>query len=165
MPKPTLTPKQRRFVEEYIIDLNGADAARRAGYSAKSANDQAKQNLALPQVQAALQALMAERSKRTEITADKVLREFGVLGFATVQEAVAWGGSGLSVKHSALVSMGRHLGMFVDKTEVTGKNGGPIQTMDLSNLTDEQLAQIKPLLVALATGGGAAGAGEGGGTA
>lgn len=46
--------------------------------------------------------------------------------------------------------------------EHTGANGGPIQTLDLSNLNDEQLKQIEPLLRTLAAAGGAAGAGEGG---
>lgn len=68
-----LTPKQQRFVEEYLIDLNATQAAIRAGYSEKTANEQGARLLANVSVSEAVQSAMADRSKRTEITADYVL--------------------------------------------------------------------------------------------
>jgi phage terminase small subunit len=71
-----LTDKQLRFCEEYLIDLNATQAAIRAGYSEKTANEQAAQNLVKLSIQEKIKELMDARSKRTEITADKVLQEF-----------------------------------------------------------------------------------------
>lgn len=77
-----LTPRVARFVEEYLIDLNGAQAAIRAGYSSKTARVRAAQLLANANVQAAVTAGMAARSKRTEITQDMVLKELAKLAFS-----------------------------------------------------------------------------------
>ena len=71
-----LTDKQIRFCEEYLIDLNATQAAIRAGYSEKTANEQGAQNLAKLSIQEKVQELIAERSSRTQITADHVLKEF-----------------------------------------------------------------------------------------
>ncbi len=79
-----LTPKQARFVEEYIVDLNGKQAAIRAGYSPKTAEVQASRMLRYAQVQAALKAAMEARSKRTQITADRVVTELAKLAFANL---------------------------------------------------------------------------------
>ena len=69
-----LTGKRARFVSEYLIDLNGTQAAIRAGYSVKTANEQASRLLANVSVQAHLQKRMKEREQRTEINADYVLK-------------------------------------------------------------------------------------------
>ncbi len=50
----SLTPKQARFVEEYLIDLNATQAAIRAGYSAKTARAMGCENLTKPDIQAAV---------------------------------------------------------------------------------------------------------------
>lgn len=68
-----LTPKMAMFVKEYLVDLNGTQAAIRAGYSARTANEQAARLLADVRVQAAIAEAMAKRSARVEITADMVL--------------------------------------------------------------------------------------------
>lgn len=69
-----LTPKQVRFVDEYLIDLNASAAARRAGYSVRTADAIGRENLGKPTVAAAIAERQAERSKRTQIDADWVLR-------------------------------------------------------------------------------------------
>jgi phage terminase small subunit len=71
-----LTDKQIRFCEEYLIDLNATQAAIRAGYSEDTARSIGSENLTKPDIQGKIAELMAERSKRTEITADMVLKEF-----------------------------------------------------------------------------------------
>jgi len=73
-----LTPKQARFVEEYLIDLNATQAAIRAGYSAKSANDQVGGLLAKPAIKAAIDAGKAARSAKTGIDAAWLLNRLAV---------------------------------------------------------------------------------------
>jgi phage terminase small subunit len=62
-----LTPKQLRFVDEYLVDLNATQAAIRAGYSAKTANEQGARLLSNVMVQAALAERMKAREQRTEV--------------------------------------------------------------------------------------------------
>jgi phage terminase small subunit len=83
---PMLTPKQSRFVEEYVVDLNGKQAAVGAGYSAKSAEVQASRLLRNTAVQAALGQAMQARSRRTAVTADRVVTEFARLAFANMRD-------------------------------------------------------------------------------
>lgn len=78
----SLTPKQQRFVEEYLVDLNATQAAIRAGYSSRSANRIATENLSKPVIREAIQRAKAERSQRTQITADRVLEEYARLAFS-----------------------------------------------------------------------------------
>lgn len=77
-----LTPKQQRFVEEYLIDLNATQAAIRAGYSRDTANQIASQNLAKIEIKEAITEARARLSERTEITQDMVMAEFARIGFA-----------------------------------------------------------------------------------
>lgn len=69
-----LTAKQARFVEEYLTSLNATEAARKAGYSEKQAGKIGHENLQKPAIAAAIEAAMAERSERTQIDAEWVLR-------------------------------------------------------------------------------------------
>ena len=70
-----LAPMQSVFVQEYLIDLNATQAAIRAGYSAKTAEQQGYQLLQKPSVQAAIAERQKEREQRTAVTADRVLLE------------------------------------------------------------------------------------------
>lgn len=70
-----LTAKQQRFVEEYLVDLNAAAAAIRAGYSAKTAKQIGQENLTKPAVEQAVREAMNERSKGTKITQELVVGE------------------------------------------------------------------------------------------
>jgi phage terminase small subunit len=81
-----LTPKQSRFVEEYLVDLNGKQAAIRAGYSANTAEVQASRLLRIVKIQVALSAAMRARSRNTEVTPDRVLAELAKIGFANMRD-------------------------------------------------------------------------------
>ncbi|TLP68225.1 terminase small subunit [Pseudomonas nitroreducens] len=70
-----LTELQLRFVEHYLVDLNATQAAIRAGYSEKTARQMGAENLSKPVIQAAIAAARLEQQERTQITADRVLRE------------------------------------------------------------------------------------------
>ena len=76
-----MTAKQERFVEEYLIDLNATQAAIRAGYSPDSARDIGCENLTKPNIKAAIDRAMAERSRRTGINQDRVIQEIAKLAF------------------------------------------------------------------------------------
>jgi phage terminase small subunit len=151
------TPRQARFVEEYLIDLNATQAAIRAGYSAKRADAIGYELLRKPEIQEAIQAAMDARSRRTGITADRVLDELRKVAFGDARRVMSWGPGGVKLIDSAELSgddaaivaeafesitkdggsirlkthdklkalelLGRHLGMFVDKRELTGKDG------------------------------------------
>ena len=175
-----LTPKQKRFVEEYLIDLNATQAAIRAGYSQRTANEQGARLLVNVSIAAAIEAAKEKRSERTEITQDMVLQELAKIGFSDIRKVVRWGETmvrtetdkdgndveapyhglalidsteiddataaaisevtegrnGLTVKlhdkKGALVDIGRHLGMFKDRVEHTGKDGGPVQVVTMT---------------------------------
>lgn len=83
-----LTAKQKRFVEEYLVDLNATQAAIRAGYSVDSARDIGCENLTKPNIQAAVGKAMAERSKRTGINQDRVVLELAKVAFVNVADVV-----------------------------------------------------------------------------
>lgn len=77
-----LTPKQERFCEEYLVDLNATQAAIRAGYSPNGINKRITRMMANDGIAKRIEQLRSEQSKRTEITADKVLAELAVIAFA-----------------------------------------------------------------------------------
>jgi phage terminase small subunit len=76
-----LTPKQQRFIEEYLVDLNATQAAIRAGYSPSTAKEQGCQNLSKLNVKNAIDQALAERSRRTGINQDRVLLELAKIAF------------------------------------------------------------------------------------
>ena len=83
-----LTEKQKRFVEEYLIDLNATQAAIRAGYSPNTAKDIGCENLAKPNIRACIDKEIAERSKRTGINQDRVIRELARLAFVNANDVI-----------------------------------------------------------------------------
>lgn len=146
-----MTKKQKRFIEEYLIDLNATQAAIRAGYSPDTAKSIGSENLTKPDIQARIAKAMAERSRRTGVNADRVVMELAKLAFvnaddvidtetATLKPSVAredtaaiqsvkvktFGEDGLereikmADKLKALELLGRHLGMWNDKLQVSG---------------------------------------------
>lgn len=152
-----LTPKQKAFVAEYLVDLNATQAAIRAGYKVNSARQAGAENLTKPVIQSAIQAAMAERAQRTEITQDRVLREYARIAFfdpsklfgedgrplpvSEIDEDTRRAIAGLDVvtvgnndigvgeiqkfkianKLGALDSIGKHLGMFIERQDVNVK--------------------------------------------
>ncbi len=151
-----MTTKQKRFCNEYLIDLNATQAAIRAGYSVDNAKVIGCENLTKPNVKSYLDRIIAKREVRTEITQDKVLNELEKIGFANIDDyvvvdsssgydkviikdtkdipddrisaisSIKQGANGVEVKlHDkvrALENIGRHLGMFKDKLEISGTN-------------------------------------------
>lgn len=171
----SLTPRQARFVEEYLKDLNGTQAAIRAGYAEKGASVEASRLLGNAKVESAISEAQAERSRRTGITQDRVLQELARIGFADIRDLFSWGPESVhfvpsadltgdqaaaiaSVKSktrrfttddgltettielemkmcdklSALQKIGKHLGMFADRSV----------DIDTSGLSESELERI-----------------------
>lgn len=162
------TPKQQKFIQEYLVDLNGTQAAIRAGYSEKTAGSIANTLLMKVEIQEAVAARREALSKKTEVTIERVIREYARVAFVDIRKLYDENGYLLSVndidddsagaiasieseqlyefedgekkpigltkkirftdKVRALDSLAKHLGMFIDKTEITGKDGGPVDT-------------------------------------
>lgn len=95
-----LTPKQQRFADEYIIDLNATQAAIRAGYSVKTAREQACVLLTNLNIQAAVQKALKKRAERTQITADRVLEELAKIAFSNIVDYVSFNGSTVTLGDS-----------------------------------------------------------------
>ncbi len=111
----SLTPKQARFVEEYLLDLNATQAAIRAGYSARNADKIGPELLGKTRVAEAVKAAQQARSGRTEITQDEVIQ--GLKKEATLEGE----GSSHSARVSAWAHLGKHLGMFTDNLNLGGE--------------------------------------------
>jgi phage terminase small subunit len=110
-----MTPKQKLFCQEYLVDLNATQAAIRAGYSEKTANRMGAENLSKPVIAEAIKEAMAERSEKTGVTQVMVIE--GLL-----EEARNKGkGSSHSARVAAWATLGKHLGMFHEKLEIPGK--------------------------------------------
>lgn len=88
MAKRQLSEQRQRFVEEYLIDLNGTQAAIRAGYSVKTAQEQASRLLSNVMVQEAISKAMAARSKRTGVNQDRVVLELAKIAFVKMTDVV-----------------------------------------------------------------------------
>ena len=91
------TEKQERFVQEYLTDLNASAAARRAGYSPKTAGQTGFDLLKNPKIQVALRNALQRRSERTKITQDRVLHELACIAFADLRGALTWGAEGVEL--------------------------------------------------------------------
>lgn len=149
-----LNEKQARFVDEYLIDLNATQAAIRAGYSTKTAQEQSSRLLSNVMVRNAIAKAMAERSKRTGINQDRVITELAKIALLNPDDLINHNNASvrpdaskddlaciqsvkvkisdsekghmierevrLADKIKALELLGRHLGMFKDKIELSG---------------------------------------------
>lgn len=145
-----MTDKQKRFVEEYLIDLNATQAAIRAGYSPANADTIGYQQLQKTPVKNAIAQAQAERSKRTGVSQDRIIRELAKIAFSNLPDIVdPFDGSVIATadrddlaciqsikvkttegsterevkladKMRALELLGKHLGMFKDRLEVSG---------------------------------------------
>lgn len=147
-----MTKKQRRFTEEYLIDLNATQAAIRAGYSPDTAYSIGQENLKKPEIKTRIAKAMAERSRRTGVNADRVVMELAKIAFVNANDVIdvdtatiksdaapedtaaiqsvkvkTFGEDGLereikmADKLKALELLGKHMGMFKDKVELSGR--------------------------------------------
>lgn len=145
-----LTPKQARFVSEYLKDQNATQAAIRAGYSEKTANQQGSRLLANVGVAAALRKKQTRVARKAEITVESLAREYEEARQVAMQEKQA------SAMVAATTGKGKLAGLLVERH----KHSGAIGTYDLTKISDEQLDALESILGPLAHAGGDPG-GEG----
>lgn len=97
----SLTHRQRRFVNEYLIDLNATQACLRAGYSARNAGKIGAELLGKTSISAAIQEAQRNREKASEITQHRVLIELGRIAFSDITDFMSWNGEEITLKDSS----------------------------------------------------------------
>lgn len=112
--KKQLSDKQKRFCEEYAVDLNGTQAAIRAGYSPKTSNEQASALLAKPNIRSYCDELIEKKRMISNINADTILRN--IERIASTAEKT--GDNSAALKGNEL--LGKYLKLFTDKIEQSG---------------------------------------------
>lgn len=110
-----MTNKQKRFVDEYLIDLNATAAAGRAGY--KDPN-KGRQLVTKGNVAQAIAERLKERQQRTEVSQDWVIEKLKDLA---VRSSECNDAPHMQVAAKTLELLGRHLGMYTDKVNVSGQ--------------------------------------------
>ena len=117
----SLTGLQRQFCEEYLKDMNATQAILRAGYKTNNPKQMAFQLMENQAIRIAIDGLRAERSKNSDVTKDFVLRG--------IQKAIrlAEEAGNLNALLRGHELLARHLGMFVERTEISGPDGGAIE--------------------------------------
>ncbi|MCI8594977.1 MAG: terminase small subunit [Oscillospiraceae bacterium] len=120
-----LTPKQARFVQEYLVDLNATAAAKRAGYNPKTAYSIGQENLKKPEIQSAIQQAKKARRERTEVTQDYVIEKLKEIADKQASDG-AYSELKYANKLKALELLGKHVGAFERKNA-----GGDGALMDL----------------------------------
>ena len=150
-----LTAKQRLFVKEFLVDLNATGAARRAGYSLKTAEAIGFENLRKPKIADALQEEMDKRAARAGINADYVFetiidtiercRQHKPVTLRNGDPVLVETPDGVmtpayTFDSSAVLKgcelLGKHLKLFTDKHEHAGPNGGPIENKWIVEIRD-----------------------------
>ncbi len=102
-PNKPMTPRQERFVQEHCLGHSATEAARRAGYSAKSAGKIGHDLVHAPEflhVQNVIRRRQEERAARYEVTADRVMQFTAYLAFGDLRDVMTWGPNGLVLKSS-----------------------------------------------------------------
>jgi phage terminase small subunit len=117
-----LTPKQRRFVDEYLIDLNATQAAIRAGYKGKRVDQTAHENLRKPEIAAAIQAGRERVAEKAEVTAVRVLSELALIGHSDIGDILDFTGVTPRLKDASAIPEGarRTISSIKIKREVEG---------------------------------------------
>lgn len=144
-----LTPKQVRFIEEYLVDLNGTQAAIRAGYSPDSATVQASKMLTLPKIQEALTAKQSKRSARLEVSVDRIEKELARIAFADMKRFAQWGPTEAALKSQSLADEANR-GM--DPMSQVAPTGVMLVSSEL--LTEDDTAAVAQVTEANQPGGG-----------
>lgn len=133
-----LSPKQAAFVAEYLIDLNATQAAIRAGYSEKSAARISVELLNKTQVRKAIEKAQARRAEKVERTALDVLKDI-----QSVTREAREGGD-LKTALKGLELEGKHLGMFLNRVDMTSSDGSmtqaPAVVIDFSGMSPDDIA-------------------------
>lgn len=116
-----MTPKQHRFVQEYLVDLNATQAAIRAGYSPRTARSVGSENLTKPDIASAIQTAGAQLAARTGITAERVLSELELLAFSNLEHYVVGDDGTVTLSSEAPAGAMRALQSIKRRTTTKGR--------------------------------------------
>lgn len=145
-----LLPQQIQFCEEYILDFNATQAYIRAGYSPNGCRPSAFRLLRDNRVKAYIKAKLEEiGDRRDELRASLMgqWEEQASMDIDTDEDRYKW-----PIKLKSQELLGKALGMFSERLELTGRDGGPIETkFDTSKLTDSELQTLLAITEKLET--------------
>jgi phage terminase small subunit len=146
------TPRQQRFIDEYLIDLNGTQAAIRAGYKANSANEQAAYLLAQPSIKSVVEARKVALSSKMQLSAEWVVDRLKEISSRCMAAEPVLNKEGKPIgqwrfdsmgANKALENIGKYLGMFTERVEVNNVSHKPntvlIDYSKFDRLTYQQL--------------------------
>jgi phage terminase small subunit len=128
-----LNDRQARFAEEFLVDLNGTQAAIRAGYAPGSAKVAAARLLTNANVAAAIAEALAARGRRTEVTADRVVLELARVAFGDPRRVMGWGPGGVRLRPSAELT-DEEAAIVAEVGETTTKEGGSLRVKTVDKL-------------------------------
>lgn len=154
-----LTAKQKKFVEEYLIDLNATQAAIRAGYSPNTAQEQSSRLLSNVMVKNEIDKAMAQRSRRTGISQDRVLRELAKIAFVNPNDVINFSDATVKMTSEenlaaiASVKVKKIPGEYGDATEREVKLYDKLRALDLLGkhlgIYDKKDAEDKNLTITI----------------
>lgn len=121
---PRLTPKQRLFVDAYLVSLNASEAARQAGY--RSPRLLGQQLLANPSLQSAIQARQAQLADANAVTPERVIQELALVAFANMADYAAWDSAGVTLKASTALTAAQTR-VVGEISQTTSKDGGTVR--------------------------------------
>ena len=121
-----MSPQQRRFVSEYVVDFNATQAAIRANYSVKTAYSQGQRLLKSVEIAAAIDAEMTLIMERARIKADRVVRELARVAFANMDSFAQWSNGGVKLKDSDDLSFDEKAAV-AEISETVTANGGTVK--------------------------------------
>src|SRR4051794_33786192 len=128
-----LNERQARFVAEYLVDLNATQAAIRAGYSTATASQIGARLLANVKVAAAIAEAQAARSRRTEVTADRVVLELARVAFGDPRRVMSWGPGGVKLRPSAELA-DEEAAIVAEASQTVTEAGGTIRLKTVDKL-------------------------------
>lgn len=131
-----MTPKQAAFVREYLIDLNASAAARRAGYSVRTADAIGRENLGKPTIAAAISEAQQKRADRTEVTADRVLKELARIAFFDIRKLYSDDGTLKNPRDLDDDTAAALTGIDIQETVIPGGEGAPTITTRKAKVID-----------------------------
>lgn len=135
-----LNPRQRRFCEEYIISYNAADAVVKAGYNCKYPNRMGYQMLRNPGVRACVDQMTLQRADQSVIKPEYVVNKI----VKTIEKAEKDNNHNAVLRGCEL--MARHLGMFIERTEISGPNGNAIELKAVRDAADAFTSAVASLV-------------------
>jgi len=122
---PRLGVRQRRFVEEYLVDMSPVRAAERAGYAPDRAARTASRLLRSPAVLEAVEQAMRRRAARIEVTQDLVVRELAAVGFSVMTDLCHWSDEGVRLRDSTDLTRAQAAAVAEVRESSTARGGRP----------------------------------------